>query len=668
MRKFIISSLLATGSLFSMAQDAVVANQTQPIASYDIDAKLDDDAKMISGTQILTWKNMSNDTISELMFHTYLNAFKNTESTYSRELQREEGYGLGEFCSDSDWGYIDILRMVVVDGEPLTTKMSYVHPDTENSKDQTVVLVKLTKPVMPGQTIKLDMKFQSKLPRIVSRTGYERGDFYMVGQWFPKIAVYEPAGMRNRKKGGWNCHEFHLNSEFYADFGNYNVTLTLPDKYVVGATGVETYNSVGEGKKVVKYEALDVVDFAWTASPRYQVLPYSVNVGDKVIGIKLLSMPENSSKADRYFESIKNAIEYMHENVGELPYNQMTIVDCPFYAPEAAGMEYPMLITVNTKNGIFDFSRSQEAVTIHEFIHNYFMATVATNEFEEAWLDEGFTQFFETEVMDHYYGDGSLYNFFGFKQNDSEESRTNYTQSYNPAIGSIDNFVWRYPTHTYGMLVYSKTATMLRTIKGMLGADNFKKAIQLYYNKWKFGHPCSLDFYACVNQVVAEMNNPDLGKNLNWFFQSAFRTDEVCDYKLTKITNEIVSESAKGFFDSGLDKILGNEDSESVIKSSVFVQRMGTMVVPVEVLVTFKNGETELVKWDGKGRCKEFQFTKNSSVVSAQIDPENKIACDIDLINNSISYENNSQNPIWKYAAKFLFWLENIFQTISFFA
>ncbi|MBR4267061.1 MAG: M1 family metallopeptidase [Bacteroidales bacterium] len=669
MRKIIISVILSTFSLVLMAQESFLVNKTAQVASYKIDAELNTDAKMITGNEILTWINTSNDTISELMFHTYLNAFKNSESTFFKESERECGWNLSNNLDSSEWGYIDILRMVTLDGEPLTQDLKYVSPDTGNRKDQTVMSVKLPRPLYPGGVIKLNISFLSKLPKIISRTGYERGDFYLVGQWFPKIAVYEPAGMRNRKKSGWNCHEFHYNSEFYADFGTYDVSITLPDKYVVGATGVETYNAVDGGRKTVKFHAEDVLDFAWTASPRFKTYKDSYEVGGQTKAIKLLYLPEHSGKSDRYIESLKHAMEYMYKNVGEYPYSQITVVDVPFYALGASGMEYPMFITVNVSDQILGLGcKDLESVTVHEFVHNYFMATVASNEAEEAWLDEGFTQFYETQIMDSYYSDGSLFNLMGFKVNSFESTRLEYTQSYNPAIACIDNFSWKYPTHTYGMLVYQKTATMLATIRGLLGEEKFNRAMKMYYEKWKFKHPCGQDFFNCINQIVAEINDPIFGNNLNWFFHSAFKTDQVCDYKLTKIVNDVVFCSEKGWFDSGLEKILGEENDSTVVKSFVYVQRMGTMVMPVEILVKFKNGETELVKWDGKGRCKEFSFTKNSSIVSAQIDPENKIACDIDLVNNSISYENNSSNPIWKYASKFLFWLENIFMSIAFFA
>lgn len=669
MRKFLISAVFSAISLCAVAQDTYITNQTEPLASYEIEAKLDTDAKMISGSEILTWKNNTLDTVSELMFHTYLNAFKNSRSTFFIESQLNTGYNLGEYMAEDEMGYIDVLRMVIVDGDPLTQDLVYFQPDDNNDQDQTVMKVKLPNSVLPGQQIKLSITFLAKLPKIISRTGYERGDFYMVGQWYPKIGVYEPKGMRQRPAGGWNCHQFHYNSEFYSDFGNYDVSINVPENFKVAATGVETCEAtIGDGTKTYQFSANNVIDFAWAASPRFRLFTDTFKKGESgVKGIKLYYMPEHSDEAHRYVEAVKNAMEYMTENVGDFPYPQISLVDCPYYAEAAAGMEYPMFVTVNTFRNMPMGIREGESVAIHEFVHNYFQSVVATNEFEEAWLDEGFTSFYEAEILDKYYGDGSLYNFMGFKINASEIYRTQYTQSYNPSISAIDNFSWKYPSYTYETMAYFKTCTMMQTLKGILGNDLFRTVMQSYFDKYKFAHPSGRDFIALVNQQVAKQNDAKLGPNLNWFFDAMLRTDQVCDYKLAKIVNRTLSNKSHGFFDNGISKLFVNSDTSEVSRTSIYVQRMGTMVMPVELLVTFQDGTTQTLYWDGRARCKEFVVNSQVPVLSAQIDPDRKISCDIDMVNNSMSVESTS-NPIWKYAAKFLFWIENIFQSVAFFA
>lgn len=660
MRKFLLLSVL-TAAFTANAQDNFDFGQpkSERIASYQISAELNADAKMVAATETITWKNNSRDTIRELMFHTYLNAFKNSQSTYFREAQQE--YNI----AGNEWGYIDVQRMVIVDGEPLTQNLKYVQPDDNNTADQTVLQAKLSSPILPGKEIKIAITFLSKLPKIINRTGYERGDFYMVGQWFPKIGVYESAGTRGRTKGGWNCHQFHYNSEFYSDFGTYDVEIAVPEKYRVAATGLlQSESTNNNDKKVYKFHADDVIDFGWAASPRFEIMVDTYNGK----GIKLYYMPEHGGQAERYIDAVKNAMEYMSNNVGDYQYPVITIVDCPFYATQAAFMEYPMLITASTIRNISKNIRAMEAGVVHEFVHNYFMAVVANNEAEEPWLDEGFTQFYECQIMDNYYGKGSLFDMFSIAVGDMDATRLNYTQDYNPAISSIENYSWKYPTYTYEMMAYSKPAVMLQTLKGLLGDDNFKAVMIKYYEKWKFKHPSQKDFETTVNSIVSLLGDEKLGNNLDWFFDSMVRTDQVCDYKLTKIVNRPINNTARGFFDNGLEKILSRGDSTDIkIKSSVYVQRMGTMVMPVDILVTFDNGDQQLYFWNGKGRCHEISITGSNKIVSAQIDPENKIACDINMSNNAITDE-SATKPLWKYTVNFLFWLQNLFQTVTFFA
>ena len=206
------------------------------IANYDMKVKLDPVEKIVDGTMTLEWKNPSQDTIRELRFHMYLNAFKNNRSTFWKE---SGGQLRGQSVDTKDpkiWGWVDILSLKTLEGNDLTNSIQFVQPDDDNSDDQTVAAVKLENPVLPGGSLTLNIEFRSKLPKIFARTGFS-DNYFLIGQWFPKIGVYEPAGMRYAEKGQWNCHQFHANSEFYANFGVYRVEITVPEKFVVGATG-----------------------------------------------------------------------------------------------------------------------------------------------------------------------------------------------------------------------------------------------------------------------------------------------------------------------------------------------------------------------------------------------------------------------------------------------
>ncbi|HWR50582.1 MAG TPA: hypothetical protein VN428_05720 [Bryobacteraceae bacterium] len=201
--------------------------QAPRIASYDIDARLDPKTRGIHGRQVLTWLNDSPDEIRELQFHLYMNAFRNERST----VMREAGGWLAERLKErNEWGWIDVKSIRIENGPDLRKAIRYIQPDDGNKDDQTVMAVTLPQPVKPGAAIRIAMDFFTKLPRGVRRTGWH-GDYYFVAQWFPKIGVWEKAGERYSTQGRWNCHQFHLNSEFYFDFGDYNVNLTVPAGY-----------------------------------------------------------------------------------------------------------------------------------------------------------------------------------------------------------------------------------------------------------------------------------------------------------------------------------------------------------------------------------------------------------------------------------------------------
>ena len=177
----------------------------------------------------------------------------------------------------------------------------------------------------PKDTVFLKLRFRSKLPSVIRRTGF-CDDFFFVAQWFPKFGVYEPAGMRYAVKGGWNCHQFHANSEFYADHSTYDVNITVPEKYIVGTGGMMLdEKKIDGGRKTLKYRAEDIVDFAWTAWPGYTVATDQW----KNVKITFLYPPERKDQVSRQLTAVKNALEYFAENVGPYPWPYLTFVDPP---------------------------------------------------------------------------------------------------------------------------------------------------------------------------------------------------------------------------------------------------------------------------------------------------------------------------------------------------
>jgi hypothetical protein len=600
------------------------------IANYDISVKIDPEKHTLNGKETLVWTNTSTDYISELQFHLYLNAFKNKNSTFMKESGGQLRGEMMDAKNKENFGWIDIISMKVRNGEYLTSKIKFIQPDDLNENDQTVLSVLLSHPLAPNESLTLDINFKARLPKAFARTGYV-GDFYLVGQWFPKIGVYEPAGMRYAKRSAWNCHQFHADSEFYADFGTYRVEMTVPKNFVLAASGVfQDEKTNKDDTKTISYRADDVHDFAWTISPRFEVSERQW----KHVKIKAVMQPEHSGSTERYFQSAIAALEYFQKHLGKYPYEVLTLVDPPIQAAGSSGMEYPTFITCGeTFWGLPNGIRSPEVVTIHEFGHQYFQGMLASNEFEESFLDEGFNQYYEGRIMDATYGKGSLINLFGFKLNDSESPRIAYISMKNIKISEIFRKSWEYPKGTYGTLTYMKTATMLQTLENLIGTEVMDEVMHTYFIKWRFKHPSVKDFVAIVNEIAPKSTNYKYGKNFDWYFEQTLYKAPDFDYEVSEIN-----------------------------QNQCTIKRLGDMIIPTEILVKFIDGKEELISWNGEDFSKVLKFEKPISSVA--IDPKNKILFDLNLNNNSRTLEQSSY-PFVKYAMKIMFWVQNLMSWVG---
>lgn len=607
------------------------------IANYTIDVQLDTDKKTLKGKETLVWKNTSTDNISELQFHLYLNAFKDKNSTFMKESGGQLRGDVIDASQPINLGSITIESMRIRNGESLTKRIRFIQTDDLNEKDQTVMSVPLGKPLKPNESIVLDINFIAKLPHIFARTGFA-DNYFLVGQWFPKIGVYEPAGMRYATKGQWNCHQFHANTEFYADFGTYKVSMTVPKDFLVAATGVfQSESPHNNSTKTITYIAEDVHDFAWTASPRFVISERQW----KHVKIKAVMQPEHSGSTDRYFQAAITALTYFEKNLGKYPHTVLSLIDPPMNGAGSGGMEYPTFITCGTSWGLFKGFRFPEMVTVHEFGHQYFQGMLATNEFEESFLDEGFNQYYEGRIMDENYAPGSQVNFLGFTINDMETSRISYTIMDNPKITEVYRNAWQYPKGTYSIMTYTKTATWLKTLENMVGRSTMDEVLQTYFIRWRFKHPCVRDFIDIVNEIVPKRTANRFGTDMNWYFDQVLYKAPVLDYAL---------------------KSLNNVEKDNMISGQFAVERLGDMILPTEISVQFADGKQELISWSGEEKLKTYKFDKAISAV--KIDPQNKLLLDLDFNNNSKAIE-PSTLAFKKYTMKIMFWIQNMMQWVA---
>ena len=618
-------------------------------ANYIIDVVLDANEKTLDGRETLIWRNISSDRINELQFHLYLNGFRNTQSTFMKE---SGGTNRGLSAEENGWGWTDITSIRLGDGTDLLASADFIQPDDGNVHDRTVLRVPLSAPLRPGETIRVEITFKARLPKVLARTGYA-GNYFVVGQWFPKIGVWESAGMRGRAIAGWNCHQFHSNSEFYADYGVYDVTMTVPKGMVLGATGL--LRSLTENRNSTishVYHAEDVHDFVWTCSPDYQVYEETW----EHVKIKLMIQPEHVGTAkDRYFQSAKAALRYFDDWLGKYPYPNLTIVDPPIYATGAGGMEYPTFITGGSVKYFPAGLRLTELVTIHEFGHEYWYGLVGNNEFEEPWMDEGFNQYSETRIMDETYGpEGSSIDFLGYREGDAASARSGYLGMKNPKASPIDTFSWSFPAGSYGGLTYNKTATWMVTLERLISRPVMDEAMRTYFERWKFKHPGRADFEAVVNEVVQKHHGSTFGPSLAWFFTQMLDGAEQCDYAIGSLESRPVARPRGHGIDEAVRK-----DETKLIESKVVAVRKGEVMMPVTVEVQYEDSTMETVTWDGRERARTFTFIRNSPVRMASVDPRRTIWIDVDFSNN-VWTTDVPGGSIWKYTAKALYWLQNV--------
>ena len=484
------------------------ATLSDQVVSYTIEARLDPELHTIHGKQHMRWRNRSRQAVGSVYFHLYLNAFSGTGSTFFSEA-RELGFGFRSQVptQEGEWGFIRLDR---VQQNGLDVPWHFVQPDGGPHTDRTVVRLDLPEPVAPGAELALDVDFFDQLPRVVARTGWF-GSFHLVGQWYPKIGVLELPGERGAQEVRWNVHEFHLHSEFYADFGRFDVTLDVPSNVRVGATGVLTGEvETADGRSRYRYVQDDVHDFAWAADAAF-VEPLSARwrfPGSPEVTVQVLYPPEYEKSAAPALQATLDSLEYFSRTLGPYPYRSVTVVIPPYNADEAGGMEYPTFFTASgfRNPAVGTLARAAlDFVTVHEFGHGYFYGILASNEFEEPWLDEGLNEFWDQRMLAARHPDGvgvtpRWLKLLGIDPKLHPFDMERLGAGLRDPVDALGLSAWdRYSSRSYGT-VYSRSATMLRELEAHVGTPALERAFQLYYQRWKFRHPSSAD----LREALAE--------------------------------------------------------------------------------------------------------------------------------------------------------------------
>lgn len=515
-----IAGSLFCASLFAQQPKTKQANWQQKV-DYTISVRLDDVQHTLTGTETLVYTNHSPDVLKEIYIHLWPNGYKNNETAYAKQ-KLENGSTDFYYAPEEDKGWIDNLAFTV-DGSPVTWAL------TDNVD---IAKITLSNPLQPGKSLTLTTPFKVKIPKVFSRLGHE-GQLYCITQWYPKPAVYDV--------NGWNAMPYLDQGEFYSEFGNFDVTITVPQNYVVAATGVLQTESekqwiqerveAGDGAvlkdtvissaqmKTIRFTQDSIHDFAWFADKRFIVKTSSVVLPQS--GRTVSTWFYSSHSNEKSVKHIDTAVMFYSSLVGEYPYSAASVVETPLVA--GAGMEYPMITNMTKVN---------RQVIVHEVGHNWFYGILGSNEREYPWMDESINNYYETRgseseeykprpsVRTNGFGVFSFEGYSGLEVRYLMGARKNTDQA--SSLPSV-----AYTDHNYGAIIYGKASTSFHYLQRYLGDSLFDAMMQAYYEKWKFKHPLPDDFIEHAKTFS--------GKNLDWFFGGLMSTTYKQDWKLSGI-------------------------------------------------------------------------------------------------------------------------------------
>ena len=649
------------GSAAAAPQDSPRADAPSgfppPVASYDIDAALDPAAHRITGRARITFTNPGQVPAYSLRLHLYWNAFSDTGSSWLRQAALDGSRADGTLeARDAGWQQVTALRLINADGSPgpdLLGGLRFIQPDDQNADDRTLAAVDLPAAVAPGETLRLEVEWTSQVPRTVSRTGV-RGRDYFIAHWFPRLGRFGAAG--------WEARQFFANTEFAADFGRYDVRLTVPDGWVVGATGTEVSRTPdGRGATTHRYAQEGVHDFAWTTSPHYvEHRRTFTHAGLPRVEMRLLLQPEHSGQEDRHFSATAAALRHYGEWFGPYPYPQLTIID-PAWGTGFGGMEYPTLFTAGTRWLAPRGTSEPEGVTVHEAGHQFWFGLVSSHETDDAWMDEGLNTFSEARVgsLTHQ-PDYRVERFFGgflpWQLRDVALSRATdyngldgYRRAGRGDIQATPSF--RYWPGTHVATTYFKTALWLHTLERHLGWERLQPAMQRYFTQWRFGHPRPADFFAALNAGT--------GEDLGWFIQQVYRTTAVFDYAVDTLSSEPVR--TQGVRPARLaDAPVAIDRTADGYRTTLVVRRLGDGVFPVDVRVRFADGSEVRERWDGRGAWQLFQYDRPARAVSAEVDPDRVLLLDVARTNNSRTLDPRGPAAATHWARQWMVWVQDL--------
>lgn len=574
-------------------------NYWQQHVDYSMSVDMDVTNWQYTGTQKLVYTNHSPDTLTQVFYHMYFNAFQpgsemDVRSRTIADPDRRVGDRIAAL-SPSEQGFLK------------ATSLTQDGVSIDYSAEETILVVPLKNPLAPHESTVLNMEFHGQVPVQIRRSGRDNAEGVALSmtQWYPKLAEYD--------KDGWHTDPY-IAREFYGVWGDFHVDLNIDSSYVVGGTGyLLEKTALTNGRTRWVFDAPMVHDFTWAADPDYIHDTYP---GPN--GVTLNFYYKNNPVLQENWKALQpitaELLDYFNNAIGPYPYKQYSVIQ-----GGDGGMEYAMC-TLITGNRSFE---SLVGVTAHEMAHTWFQFLLATNEALHEWMDEGFTSYIsslaEHQVLNQ---DGDplsgSYRGYNFLANSGVEQ---------PLSTHAD----RYTTNrNYGIAAYSKGAVFLAQLGYVVGEDVLAKIIKEYFKQWAFKHPEPRDFIRVAERVS--------GLNLDWYLQDFATTTNTIDYGVASI-----------------DAMAGDNGPATKGGSMITLERIGLMPMPIDLLVNFADGSSRLYyiplqmmrgeksfgdtpvtvlrDWAWARPTYSFQVEGSSEIVSVIIDPSVRMA-DIQQENN----------------------------------
>ena len=581
-----IESLLLAASILTTVPDL----SPDVPSSYEITAYLDDSSHTVTGSMNIEFMNPTSRELDTIAFHLYPNAFKHSGTVYCSEDEYAKRSVEKGNVSKIEVNYMTINEKAVEPGEYKITG--------------TLLYIPLKKPLKPGASIFINLEFETLIPKMIGHFGYDSDGDYLVAHCLPILCGYQ--------KGRMIDAEYHSTSEFFSNFSHYAVTLELPRDFKVASSGVLTKESENDSTAIWQAFADTVIDFAFVCGAGFS--EYDSVFDD--VSIKYLVKKRHEDYFPAIDSTVKTSLRFCDDYLYPYPYKNFSFVDAGF---SDAGLELPGMVIASI------YGRGKESSTIylketiaHEVAHQWFYATIATNESKEPWLDEGFATFMEVEIARKFGFEGHSLFFPDYVIPETVPMR--FFSHLNKGKYSISVRSWDYPDQqSYYTTVYGKSYMVLQALESVLGDSIFAKSIKSYAEKYKYKHPDKSDLLKCF----AESSSRDISRFTDMFIDGTARVDysvESLSYKKKKAENDSV---------------------ETKYAVKVELARNLDGILPQVVTIGLEDGSVLEQSWDGIDREKQIEFETESIPVYASIDKRISYELDENMNNNTFYMESH---------------------------